>query len=115
MARETILKINPDLDIVAHHKNIKELPINFFKHFQFLVMALDNIEARYSFIYSEITSIKLASGLTSPSSMRELLVTKETSQPSSQSMPFLIKAKPDVTLANPNLRNKKSSQFAPSE
>ena len=49
MAKETILKINPDFDIVAHHMNIKELPINFFKQFNFLVMALDNIEARYSF------------------------------------------------------------------
>ncbi len=46
-ARETILKLNPDFDIVAHHKNIKELPINFFKQFNFVVMALDNIEARY--------------------------------------------------------------------
>lgn len=45
-ARETILKLNPDMDIVAHHKNIKELPINFFKQFNFIVMALDNIEAR---------------------------------------------------------------------
>jgi len=42
-ARETILKINPDFNIVAHHKNIKELPINFFKDFNLLVMALDNI------------------------------------------------------------------------
>jgi ubiquitin-like 1-activating enzyme E1 B len=46
VAKDTILKINPDLDIIAHHKNIKELPINFFKQFNFLIMALDNIEAR---------------------------------------------------------------------
>jgi ubiquitin-like 1-activating enzyme E1 B len=46
VARESVLKINPDFDIIAHHKNIKELPISFFKQFQFLVMALDNVEAR---------------------------------------------------------------------
>lgn len=46
MAREAILQINPDFDIIAHHKNIKELPISFFKQFNFVVMALDNIEAR---------------------------------------------------------------------
>lgn len=43
VARQSVLKINPHFDIVAHHKNIKELPISFFKQFQFFVMALDNV------------------------------------------------------------------------
>lgn len=46
VARETILKLNPSLNIQAHHTNIKDLPIAFFRQFGFLVMALDNIEAR---------------------------------------------------------------------
>ncbi len=79
MAKETILKINPDFDIVAHHMNIKELPINFFKQFNFLVMALDNIEARYSFdLIQEITWTRLESDLTFPSLMLEHLATRET-------------------------------------
>lgn len=47
MAREAVKKVNPFLNIHAHHMNIKELPIEFYKQFNFLVMALDNIDARY--------------------------------------------------------------------
>lgn len=62
VAKETIIKINPDFNITAHHKNIKELPINFFKQFNFLIMALDNIEARYqNYHHKEIMSIKSVS------------------------------------------------------
>lgn len=58
VAKESILKLNPKLNIEAHHMNIKDLQIAFFKQFGFLIMALDNIEARYHTIYSEITSIE---------------------------------------------------------
>ena len=60
VAKETIKQINPFLNIEAHHMNIKELPINFFKQFNFLVMALDNIEARYPFFNPETMLIRLA-------------------------------------------------------
>lgn len=46
VARETILKLNPNFNIIAHHSNIKSFSIDFFKKFNFLVLALDNIEAR---------------------------------------------------------------------
>ena len=46
VARESVLKLNPHLNIQAHHCNIKDLPLHFFNQFQFLVMALDNVEAR---------------------------------------------------------------------
>ena len=34
------------MNIQAHHTNIKELTISFFKQFNFLILALDNIDAR---------------------------------------------------------------------
>ena len=43
VARESVLKLNPRLDIHAHHCNIKDLPVHFFIQFQFIVMALDNV------------------------------------------------------------------------
>lgn len=46
VAKESVLKLNPGLNIEAHHMNIKDLPISFFKQFNFMVLALDNIEAR---------------------------------------------------------------------
>ena len=46
VAKEAILAINPNLKIEAHHKNIKELEISFFKQFGVIIMALDNIDAR---------------------------------------------------------------------
>jgi ubiquitin-like 1-activating enzyme E1 B len=46
VAKETILKLNPNLNIEAHHMNIKDLQISFFRQFGFIIMALDNIEAR---------------------------------------------------------------------
>ena len=39
-------EINPDLNVVSHHLNIKDLKIGFFRQFDFLVMALDNVDAR---------------------------------------------------------------------
>jgi len=46
IARESILQLNPKLNITAHHMNIKDLPISFFRQFNFIILALDNIEAR---------------------------------------------------------------------
>jgi len=64
VAKESVLKLNPKLNIEAHHMNIKDLPISFFRQFTFIILALDNIEARYIINYLEIMSIKLESGLT---------------------------------------------------
>lgn len=82
VAKESILKLNPKLNIEAHHMNIKDLQISFFKQFGFLIMALDNIEARYCVIYSETMLIELESGSISPSSMLALSPTKEMRQQS---------------------------------
>lgn len=41
-----MLQLNPQLNITAHHMNIKDLPIAFFRQFHFIILALDNIEAR---------------------------------------------------------------------
>ena len=48
VARETMLKLNPSLNIVSHHKNIKdeEFGLLFFKQFDIIITALDNAEAR---------------------------------------------------------------------
>jgi ubiquitin-like 1-activating enzyme E1 B len=43
VAKESVLKLNPTLNIEAHHMNIKDLPIAFFRQFDILVLALDNI------------------------------------------------------------------------
>jgi len=43
VAKQSVQKLNPHLDIQAHHCNIKELPLSFFTQFQFIVMALDNV------------------------------------------------------------------------
>ena len=58
VAKESVLKLNPGLSIEAHHMNIKDLPISFFKQFNFIVLALDNIEARYTVLNSGIMSTK---------------------------------------------------------
>ena len=59
VAKESVLKLNPHLNIEAHHCNIKDLPLSFFNQFQYLVMALDNVEARYFCFNSGTTSTKL--------------------------------------------------------
>jgi molybdopterin/thiamine biosynthesis adenylyltransferase len=46
VAKESIMTLNPYLNIHAHHLNVKDLPISFFKKFNFIVLALDNVEAR---------------------------------------------------------------------
>ena len=46
VARESVLALNANLKIHAYHTNIKELKISFFRQFDFIVMALDNIDAR---------------------------------------------------------------------
>jgi ubiquitin-like 1-activating enzyme E1 B len=58
VARESILQLNPSCNIEAHHHNIKELPISFFKGFQIIILALDNIEARYPINYAATMSTK---------------------------------------------------------
>ncbi len=46
VARQSILALFPGLDIHAHHCNIRDLPLNFFRQFNFIVLALDNVDAR---------------------------------------------------------------------
>jgi len=46
VARESILALNGNSKIHAYHTNIKELKISFFRQFDFIIMALDNIDAR---------------------------------------------------------------------
>lgn len=57
VAKESVLQLNPKLNIEAHHMNIIDLPISFFRQFGFLIMALDNIEARYPIPHLETMSI----------------------------------------------------------
>ncbi|GAA5965547.1 hypothetical protein JCM8115_001569 [Rhodotorula mucilaginosa] len=48
VARETALKFNPNVNMTALHRNIKddEFNVDFFKHFDFVINALDNLDAR---------------------------------------------------------------------
>lgn len=46
VAKETLLKLNPDLNLVAFQSNIKEFGIKYFKQFDLILSALDNQEAR---------------------------------------------------------------------
>ncbi len=50
IARESVLQFNddPSLSIVSHHGNIKEkrFGIPFFKRFDIVINALDNLDAR---------------------------------------------------------------------
>jgi ubiquitin-like 1-activating enzyme E1 B len=48
IARESALKFNPDVKIVAHHANIKshEFGPDYFKQFTLVMNALDNLDAR---------------------------------------------------------------------
>ncbi|KAK4052712.1 E1 ubiquitin-activating protein uba2 [Microbotryomycetes sp. JL201] len=48
VARETALKFNPEVHIKALHRNIKdaEFDVDYFKSFDFVMNALDNIDAR---------------------------------------------------------------------
>ena len=48
VAREAALAFNPDAEITAHHGNIKaeEFGLNFFKQFDLVLNALDNVAAR---------------------------------------------------------------------
>lgn len=54
-AKETIRALNPLLKVEAHHRNIRELPVPFFRQFDYLIMALDNIETRYGGPHSGTT------------------------------------------------------------
>jgi ubiquitin-like 1-activating enzyme E1 B len=48
VARDAVLKFNPDVNIVAHHGNVKSEKFNlrYFKQFTIVMNALDNIGAR---------------------------------------------------------------------
>ncbi|GAA5836792.1 hypothetical protein JCM9279_007663 [Rhodotorula babjevae] len=48
VARETALKFNPHVNITALHRNIKdeEYSVEYFKSFDFVMNALDNLDAR---------------------------------------------------------------------
>ncbi|KAL8280566.1 hypothetical protein RQP46_006889 [Phenoliferia psychrophenolica] len=48
VARETALKFNPHINITALHRNIKdaEFSVDYFKSFDFVLNALDNLDAR---------------------------------------------------------------------
>ncbi|GAA5984580.1 hypothetical protein JCM10908_003409 [Rhodotorula pacifica] len=48
VARETALKFNPNVSITALHRNIKddEFNVDFFKQYDFVINALDNLDAR---------------------------------------------------------------------
>ncbi|CAI2179613.1 4784_t:CDS:10 [Funneliformis geosporum] len=48
VARESALNFNPDMNIIAHHANIKDSQFNveWFKSFDIVMNALDNLDAR---------------------------------------------------------------------
>mmetsp|Transcript_17796 Transcript_17796/g.23061 ORF Transcript_17796/g.23061 Transcript_17796/m.23061 type:complete len:668 (-) Transcript_17796:312-2315(-) len=48
VARDAILKFNPKAKVIAHHGNIKtsEFGVHFFKKFNLVMNALDNLDAR---------------------------------------------------------------------
>ena len=48
VAKEAVLKFNPDVNIVAHHGNVKRDKFNlkYFKQFTIVMNALDNVGAR---------------------------------------------------------------------
>ena len=48
IARESVLRFNPDVKIQAHHGNVKsdEFDVDFFKRFSVVLNALDNVSAR---------------------------------------------------------------------
>ncbi|CAG8586786.1 9152_t:CDS:10 [Ambispora gerdemannii] len=48
IARDSALKFNPDVEIIAHHANIKDSQFNveWFQRFDIVMNALDNLEAR---------------------------------------------------------------------
>ena len=41
-----MLKINPDFKIESHFISVYDLELSFFKQFDFIILALDNQEAR---------------------------------------------------------------------
>lgn len=59
-ARESLLRLNPSLPIMAHHCNIRDKSLEFFKQFNLVIMALDNIEARYVSVDSARSSTRSA-------------------------------------------------------
>ena len=46
VAKNTLLSLNPSLKITSHQANIKEFGVKFFKSFDVIFSALDNLEAR---------------------------------------------------------------------
>ena len=45
VARDTVLKFNPDVHIVAHHANVKDsrFGLEYFQQFDLVMNALDNL------------------------------------------------------------------------
>lgn len=48
VAREALLQLRPDVDIVSHHANVKsaQFDVDFFQQFSLVLNGLDNLEAR---------------------------------------------------------------------
>jgi molybdopterin/thiamine biosynthesis adenylyltransferase len=48
VAREAVLKFKPEMNITAHHANVKnpEFNVDFFKQFNVVLNGLDNVDAR---------------------------------------------------------------------
>ncbi|CAM6082246.1 unnamed protein product [Calypogeia fissa] len=48
VAREALLKLRPDVDIVSHHANVKspQFDVEFFQQFSLVLNGLDNLDAR---------------------------------------------------------------------
>lgn len=48
MAREAVLRFRPDVEIVAHHANVKSSQFNveYFQQFSIVLNGLDNLDAR---------------------------------------------------------------------
>ncbi len=48
VAVQAVMRFNPDAKVVAHHSNVKnaEFGIEYFKQFDIVMNALDNVSAR---------------------------------------------------------------------
>lgn len=56
VARETALKFNPNVNMTALHRNIKddEFNVDFFKHFDFVINALDNLGPSHPLFHAHV-------------------------------------------------------------
>lgn len=53
VAREAVCRFNPDAAVVAHHGNVKspEYGVEYFRGFDVVMNALDNVAARRSVLF----------------------------------------------------------------